>query len=94
MINPTGFLSHLLHHCDMLKQLNKIVKASLPVPLNQHCHVANFRNNILIIYSDSPLWANRLRFMTPELVSQLRQNRVSPTIEHIEIKVRPITGHI
>ncbi len=86
---PSGFLSGLLHHCDVLKQLDKIMLSSLPVPLNQHCRVANFRHKILVIHTDSSIWASRLRYMTPELLCQWQQNRAMPSIEQIEIKVRP-----
>ncbi len=89
MANSSGDLNRLFQRCQILKRLEKILHASLPVPLNQHCRVANLQNKILVIHTNSSLWATRLRYMAPDLLRQWGQNRTIPAIDQIEIKVRP-----
>ncbi|OAD19110.1 protein containing DUF721 [Candidatus Thiomargarita nelsonii] len=87
--NPSGVLKPLLQHIQTIKQLDKIFQASLSSPLNQHCHVANFRQKILVVQADSSIWGTQLRYMVPKLLQQWQQDNSLPTIEQIEVRVRP-----
>jgi hypothetical protein len=89
MANPSGVLSRLYQHGQMLKRLDKLFKASVPIPLNQHCHVVNLRETILVVHTDSSLWATRLRYMTPSLMQQWQRDRAMPTIDQVLVRVRP-----
>jgi hypothetical protein len=87
--NPSSKLYLLLQHSDFLNQLNRWVQANLPAPLNQHCYVANLREQILVVYADSSLWATRLRYYAPVFLTRWQGERFLPTIVNLEIKVCP-----
>ncbi|MDM8557642.1 DUF721 domain-containing protein [Candidatus Marithioploca araucensis] len=89
MARPTGILCRLLQHCQTIKQLNKIFRISLSAPLSQHCYVANLRDKTLVIHTDTSLWATRLRYMIPELLCKWQQDMSMPTIDQVEVRVRP-----
>jgi len=91
MTNPSNRLYRLLQHSQYLNQLNGWVQANLPAPLNQHCYIANLREQILVVYTDSSVWATRLRYQAPTFLTRWQDDRFLPTILKIEIKVRP--GH-
>lgn len=89
LANSYGFLCQLSQHSQMLEQVEKRFQDSLPIPLNQHCHVANLRKQTLIVHTDSSLWATRLRLIIPELLPLWRQNQSMPTINQVIVQVRP-----
>lgn len=89
MTNPSGVLCRLLQHSQTLNRLEKILRGSLPTPLNQHCYLANLREKTLVVYTDSSLWAIRLRLIVPDLLHGWQQNAFIPAIEKIEVKVSP-----
>lgn len=88
--NPSSILYRLLQHSQTLEQLDKWLQASLPIPLQQHCYIANLRNNTLVVHTDSSLWATRLRYLIPELLYRWQQEKSMPTIDKIEIRIRPL----
>jgi hypothetical protein len=90
MINNSGILSNLSAHHNILQKLNNRLQEYLPTPLNQHCKVANFREKTLVIYTESSLWATRLRYITPTLLVQWQQDNLMSIIEQLEIRVRPL----
>jgi len=78
----------VLNHTQRLEALNRTLRGCIPAPLNQHCQVANLRDNILILHADSSAWALKLRYSSRVLLQQLRQRGV-PGLNAIEVKVRP-----
>ncbi len=85
--NPES-LQAVLAHTQHLETLNRVLRDCLPAPLNQHCQVANLRNNILILHADSSAWALKLRYNNRTLLQQLRQKGL-PALNSLEVKVRP-----
>lgn len=81
-------LQAVLDHTHRLEVLNRTLRGCIPAPLNQHCQVANLRDNILILHADSSAWALKLRYSSRMLMQQLRQRGV-PALSTIEVKVRP-----
>jgi hypothetical protein len=73
-------LHQLVNHCARLQRLTRIVRELLPAPLNQHCQVANIRDQHLILIADSSVWATMLHYHAPALLQQLNQ---LPGLEHI-----------
>lgn len=90
LATPSSILYRLLQHNQLLEQLDNWLQASLPIPLQQHCCIANLRNTTLVVHTDSSLWATRLRYLTPELLYRWQQEKSMPTINKIEIKIRPL----
>ncbi|MCO7223985.1 DUF721 domain-containing protein [Pleionea sp. CnH1-48] len=72
--NATGSLRYLLDNINRIKQLDKTIKSFLPDNLTEHCHVVNYRDSRLVLGAHAAAWATRLKFETPQLLSQLRQN--------------------
>lgn len=84
-------LHAVLAHTQRLEHLNRALQHCLPTPLNQHCQVANLRDNTLILHADSSAWALKLRYSTTRLLQQLRQQPRLQALRTIEVKVRPIS---
>jgi len=73
-------LHRLAAHCSQLQHLTRIVREFLPSPLNQHCQVANIRDQHLVLHADSSAWATMLHYQAPALLEHLKKQ---PGLEHI-----------
>jgi hypothetical protein len=84
-------LHQLVDHCSQLQRLTRLVREFLPSPLNQHCQVANIRDQHLILHADSSAWATLLHYQVPALLEYLNQQ---PGLEHISnIRTRTMPYH-
>ena len=83
-----GGLGDLVDNLNRINRLSQTLKTVLEPPLVDHCRVAHWRNNILVLAVDSSLWANRLRFEKLSLLTRLRQNGFANVIS-IDIIVQP-----
>ena len=83
-----GKYHQLWSHAQLLARLTEFLRQPLPRSVAEHCEVANFRNEELVIGTDSSAWAARLRFHTPQILSHLATH---PTIavRRITIRVLP-----
>lgn len=54
------------------KALLNQVKKLLPEDLAGHCVAARIRDQQLVLHTDSPVWATRLRYAAPQLLSLLQ----------------------
>jgi len=68
--------------------LDKMLREEIPAPLNDHCRTLNVSGTTLILAADSPAWAARLRFHTPQLVKILSSYQPFD-IRAVRIRVRP-----
>jgi hypothetical protein len=79
----------LYHRSNELQVFQENLKAKLPPPLRDHFILANINKTTLTIHTDSPAWAAKLRFLTPDILNYA-QNLCSPnTPKTIRIKVVP-----
>lgn len=69
-------------------ELDAHLHALIPAPLNEHCSLLSIRNDTLVLAADSPVWAARLRYYTPQLVKQL-SGRQTVTVRTIRVRVNP-----
>jgi hypothetical protein len=69
------------------KALLASVKQALPVNLTAHCVAAQLRGPELVLHVDSPVWATRIRYLAPELLSQLQLDY--PAAQTIRIRQLP-----
>jgi hypothetical protein len=68
------------------KILLEQVRSILPLSMAEHCVWANPNSKgDLILMVDSPAWASRLRYLSPKLSLQLRQN--GHPVRRIQVKV-------
>jgi len=72
--NAEGPLKLILDNLSRIKQLDRIVKAKLSLKVREHCRVINFRDNQLVLATDSSAWATRLKYEKPQLLSALRED--------------------
>jgi len=95
MTHTTPSIRQLIHLNTTLKALADEASAQqallgelrqqLPDALAKHCSAARLRDGRLVVSMDSPVWATRLRFASPQLLGSLRQRH--PTLKAIEVKV-------
>jgi len=83
-----GGLGILVDNLNRINRLSQSLKTVLQPPLVDHCRIAHWRNNVLVLAVDSSQWANRLRFEKLSLLTQLRQNGFS-SVNSIEIIIQP-----
>lgn len=83
-------LDSLIQRSERLHSLIKKLSATLPVSLSQHCVIANYRDKSVIFIVESSAWANRLRYLTPDLLRQWQSLPNIQPIEKIHIKIKPL----
>lgn len=85
-----GRLQSLLRRAQAIEELTALVRTHLEAPLGQHCHVANLQHGVLTLQADSPAWAARLRYLTPQLRSALCADaRFDVPLATIRVTVAP-----
>ena len=80
--------SRLVSQTRILAALETLLQELLPEPLQARCHLLAIRDETLVLAADSPVWAARLRFHTPQLVKQLNRSQ-TVKLRTIRIRVRP-----
>ena len=84
----SGSISKLLGQARMLHTPDEQVRAQLPDNLQPHCQVLSLHDRTLVLATDSPVWAARLRFHAPRLVKQLTRQRIM-SVRNIRVRVTP-----
>lgn len=89
-------LHQLWEKNQQVQQINQTLTDMLPPPLSKHCRVINLREQTAVIYTDSAVWATRLRYLIPEVLLTWQQQAAE--ITKIEIRVHleaiePITSN-
>jgi hypothetical protein len=85
-----GLYGQLLSRAQELLALDAHLRQLLPPPLNEHCSVLNIRDAALVLAADSPVWASRLRYYSPQLVKQLTGEQ-TVTVRTVRVRVQPPT---
>lgn len=89
-----GELKALLLHAARLQSLDRQIGAWLPEPLAEHVRVANVDPQRLVLQTDSPAWATRLRYLAPTLLEYLKQQPELAGLAHVQVRVWPAaSGH-
>ncbi|MFT5451432.1 MAG: hypothetical protein ACI9N9_000916 [Enterobacterales bacterium] len=83
-----GDMGYLVDNLNRINRLSQTLKKVIKRPLLDHCRVAHWRDNVLVLAVDSSVWANRLRFEKLNLLSQLRQNGF-PGTTSIDVIIQP-----
>ncbi|TKB53720.1 DUF721 domain-containing protein [Ferrimonas aestuarii] len=81
-------LSQVQQRTHALQQLEQSVRQVLGDDLQGRYRVANLRQGVLVIETNSGAWATRLQFQKQQLLQHLRQQNY-PMLTTIEIKVNP-----
>ena len=80
-------LSQMCNHTEKIRQLQIKLRNKLDGPLNEHVTVADYRKKTLVLLTDSATWAARLRYITPDILTNLKDDL--PGIRTIRIKIVP-----
>jgi hypothetical protein len=83
-----GF-ARLLAHARVLTRLDGILTSVLEPALAEHCQVADFRDNCLVVICSNASFATRLRMISQQLLESFREEG-EPGIERVKIRVAPV----
>ena len=72
LASKPGMFGKMLQTAEQVQYLTKHLHAYLEPTLAEHSRVANFRAGCLVIAVDAAVWATRLRYLFPEILSKLR----------------------
>jgi hypothetical protein len=68
--------------------LDRAVRKRLPRALAPHCRVADYHSGVLVLITESPVWAARLRFHVGDLRRALR-DQPKMAISAVRVRVSP-----
>ena len=68
-INPK-----FVNQAKKLTQITQMLHNILPIECRNHVQVANIRQQILMLITDSPVWTTRLRQLSPQILQYIRDN--------------------
>ncbi len=78
-----GLVARALELAELTRTLHRFLEPSLQA----HCQVANIRDGTLVLLTDSPAWASKLRYLTPALMGRLAAEL--PGMRQAKVIVRP-----
>lgn len=87
IISTSKHLKNLLYVSRQQEQILKTIKQLLDTQLAAHCISAHYSKQRLKIFTDSSVWASRLRFQTKSLAGKLATHQLS--VHKIDVRVIP-----
>jgi hypothetical protein len=84
-----NMIGDLLKHAYYIQQLQSKLHEHLGPSLNTHCIIANYNNAVLTLHADTPTWAAKLRYLTPDILCYMHQQCHLTKLKTIRIKVMP-----
>lgn len=84
-----GPLALVLQRTAELGHATDLLRARLGAPLGDHCQVANWRDDTLVVQADSAAWASRLRFLAPKILAALSEIQGGLRLRKLKVIVRP-----
>ena len=86
--DPKGDVQFLMHKLSTITALKSELAQFLDENTIKHCRVVNLRSSTLVIAVTSAIWANKLRFKLPDLLSNFRSAGYTG-LSKIEVIVQP-----
>ena len=83
----------ICNHSLAIIKLQDAIRKKLGSPLNKHLSIANYNHDCLVIITDSPAWAARLRFQSAEILTFTRTWLESNNLQTVRIKVAPLNEY-
>lgn len=62
------------------------LRQCLPTDLGSHCVAARISDHRLTLHADSPVWATRLRYLAPQLLTAMKH--AYPRLSEIKVRLR------
>ena len=85
--NNTQSLSVINDHIALITSCQNKLRSDLGPPLSVHLTVANVSSEFLMLYTDSPSWASRLRYNIQNILNIVRQGCGLSDLKSVRIKV-------
>ncbi|MGK0298814.1 MAG: hypothetical protein ACI9XC_002438 [Gammaproteobacteria bacterium] len=82
-------LGNLYSHSLEIIKLQKIICDTLGEPLSNHIHLSDVNSDTLLLYTDSPIWAAKLRFSATEIIKIVNQFTNFQKVTTIRVKINP-----
>ncbi len=82
-------ISRVISRSFSLLKLQSVIRSHINPPESDHIYLASVSQDALILYTDSPAWAAKLRFRTGQLIDIIKNYTEFPQINTIRIKVNP-----
>jgi len=82
----------LLRRTNAIERLNSLLKQVVSSPLKEHCQAVGVAAGKLLIQTDSPVWASRLRYQQQGILALLKKNDELSFLTGLSIQVRPEAG--
>jgi len=92
LIHPLQKLQHATKLAPIFDKIQELeilqceLAKIIPAPGDKYLHIANIRDQVLILHADSPAWASRLRYLAPVILEHLRA-RGWPNLIDTQVRV-------
>lgn len=85
LLNDKPTLKRLQLELSAQRALLNAVRRCLPDEIQPHCVAAQKRDRLLILHTDSAVWATRLRYLAPKVVSLLHNDY--PSLREVKVRL-------
>jgi hypothetical protein len=89
IIRNNSAISELYSQSLEHSHLQKTVIGQLDPSFRDHIYVAGITENTLVIYSDNPAWAAKIRYSTAKIINTLQQHPRFKNIRTLRIRTDP-----
>lgn len=83
--NQNSVIGQLRLKAKRLSQLNKIFQSVLPEFLTNHITLANIKDDLLVAFADSPIWATNMRYEIPGILNKLKKLDNFPKVNGVKL---------
>ena len=91
IFSTIGALRQLTAQAERHQQLESSIAACLSPELRSHLRLGAIRDGCLVLIADSPAWATRARYFTPELLAKLPPDAEFEDVRSIRVRLRRAT---
>ncbi|MGE0482801.1 MAG: DciA family protein [Gammaproteobacteria bacterium] len=88
IVSAFGHLKQLTARAARIVELERVLQSHLPPALVGHVRLGPIDNGSLVLFASSPVWASKLRFVTPQLLADLPTAAEFSTVRSIRVRVR------
>lgn len=81
----------LLNQAERLEHLQRLLESQLQPAARAHCHLASWRDGVLLLVVTDGHWATRLRYQQKRLQRQLQALDAFANLQRIRFTVQPPT---
>nr|WP_314489110.1 DciA family protein [uncultured Pseudomonas sp.] len=82
-------LRRLLSQAERIAHLQRLLESQLQPAARAHCHIASWRDGVLLLIVTDGHWATRLRYQQKRLQRQLQALEAFANLNRILFKVQP-----